>query len=195
MKGLIGLPIAAQVAPQLPRGLAALVRIAADWTLGQQMFDPIGIYIPKGGKVRWQLPTMPAHMLGCTVTAFHPANRNHELRIPENARPFDSGPINYDNKYVDGAIIYEYTFDVEGTYDYYSTTHEIYGMVGRIVVGSPGGPADRFPPGYGGREGKAVVFPAEATLLNACPSSLIVEKKIVPYPKALVVREHPFSEL
>lgn len=176
----------------LPAGVTALVNIAPNWVEGQQMFDPIGIHIPKGGKVRWQLPVMPAHMLGATVTAFHPSNRNHELRIPENARPFDSGPINFDNRFVDGRIIFEWTFDVEGTYDYYSTVHEVYGMVGRIVVGKPGGPAEQFPPGYGAKTGRAVVYPAEVKLLNACPSSEIMERDVVPYPKDLVTRPHPF---
>ena len=153
---------------------------------GQWFFDPAGLYIQKGQKVRWV-----AGNYGPTITAFHPSNWNHELRIPENAKPFDSGILtNY------GAYnIFEWTFDVEGTYDYFARTFEVVGMVGRIVVGKPGGPAEQHPPGYGGREGRAVLFPAQAKILAALPSNEIVAKKTIPYPKDLVFREFPYGDL
>jgi hypothetical protein len=37
---------------------------------------------------------------------------------------------------------FEHTFDVPGTYDYYCIPHRLMGMVGRIVVGEPAGPAE-----------------------------------------------------
>jgi len=40
---------------------------------------------------------------------------------------------------------FEYTFEKPGTYDYYCIPHKSVGMVGRIVVGSPGGPAEDSP--------------------------------------------------
>ena len=164
---------------------AVVIKLNSNYGPGQWFFDPLGVYIQKGQKVRWE-----STKWGGTVTAFHPANRNHELRIPENAKPFDSGVL------AEGGFenTFEWTFDVEGTYDYFSLNHEIVGMVGRIVVGAPGGPAEKNPPGYGGREGRAVMFPAQAKALQAVPSKLIVEKKQVPFPKDLNVKPYPYGE-
>ena len=162
----------------------AVVTVGNNYRLGQWFFNPAGLYIPKGQTVRWE-----SRKWGTTVTAFHPSNDNHELRIPENAKPFDSGLI--------GQTIqntFEWTFDVEGTYDYFCRYHEILGMVGRIVVGSPGGPAEQNPPGYGAREGKAPVFHSQAKLLAALPSQQIVENKTISYPKDLLVRTYPYGD-
>ena len=63
------------------------------------------------------------------MTAFHPDHDNHELRIPEGAQPFDSGMLA-------AMESFQWTFEVEGTYDYYSKHHEGAGLIGRIVVGS-----------------------------------------------------------
>ena len=52
-----------------------------------------------------------------SVTAFHPDNDNHELRIPEGAQPFDSGMLA-------AMESFQWTFEVEGTYDYFSKHHE-----------------------------------------------------------------------
>ena len=164
----------------------AEIKINSTYIRGQWFFDPAGLYIQKGQTVRW-LSTK----WGATVTAFHPANGNHELRIPENAKPFDSGLLGEDS---DRYNHFEWTFEVEGTYDYFSRNHEVLGMVGRIVVGSPGGPAEKNPPGYGAREGRAPVFPAEAKLLGAVPSQDIVAKKTIAYPKDLLVRTFPYSD-
>lgn len=37
--------------------------------------------------------------------------------------------------------MFEYTFETAGTYDYFCIPHKQLGMVGRVVVGSPEGPA------------------------------------------------------
>lgn len=58
-------------------------------------------------------------------------------RIPEDATAFDSGTISQGS--------FEHTFETPGTYDYYCIPHKSIGMVGRIVVGSPGGPAEESP--------------------------------------------------
>ena len=92
-----------------------------------------------------------------------------------------------------GLNTFEWTFDVEGTYDYFSRDQEIMGMVGRIVVGKPGGPAEKYKPGYGGREGRAVVFPREIEMFGFCPSEQIVAKKTIRYPKDYVVHPHPYG--
>jgi plastocyanin len=160
--------------------------VQSNYPRGQWYYNPPGLYIQKGQRVRWT-----AGKWGATITAFHPNNMNHELRIPEAAKPFDSGILGEDSpKY----NTFEWAFDVEGTYDYFSKNHEVVGLVGRIVVGTPGGPAEKNPPGYGNREGRAVVYPAQAQVLNALASAEIVAKKSLPYPRDLVVRRFPYGE-
>ena len=161
------------------------VTINSVYIRGQWFFEPAGLYIEPGTTVRW----VP-NKWGATVTAFHPSNANHELRIPENAEPFDSGLIGEDSIRYNR---FEWTFDVEGTYDYFSLHHEPLGMVGRIVVGRPGGPAETNSPGYGGREGRTPVFPAQAKLLEFLSSQDIAAKKTVPYPTDLLVRTFPYT--
>ena len=94
-------------------------------------FDPIGVRIEPGQTVRWIMasPGNPH-----TTTAYHPRNANHSLRIPETAAPWDSGFL------VKPRDTFEVTLTVEGVYDYFCLPHEAAGMVGRIVVGRPGGP-------------------------------------------------------
>jgi plastocyanin len=178
--------------PLVAFGQTPVVRVGLAFPRGQYFFDPVGIWVTPGGTVRWEFAFNGGvgALMGVSVTAFHPANENHELRIPEAAKPFDSGPM---NRAANGFIRFEHMFDVEGTYDYFSITHESIGMVGRVVVGRPGGPAEQ-PPGYGARDGRAPMYPASATILNACPSQQIVEKKAIPYPKDLVVRPYPYGE-
>ena len=95
-------------------------------------FDPVGLWVPPGTTVRWVLDAN-VH----TTTAYHPANDHHPLRIPNRARPWDSGPL------VNPGTWFSVTLTVEGIYDYYCTPHEIAGMVGRLVVGRPRGPGAR----------------------------------------------------
>ena len=58
------------------------------------------------------------------------------MRIPEAAKPWDSG-------YLLPGHSFATTLTVEGVYDYFCRPHEMAGMVGRIVVGRPGGPGAR----------------------------------------------------
>jgi len=162
-----------------------VIRVDAMYPRGQWCFDPIGVHINKGEKVRW---VCYPNGWGTTVTAFHPSNDNHELRIPENAKPFASPLFGRAVNFT-----FEWTFDVEGTYDYFSRYQELVGMVGRIVVGKPGGPAEKYEPGYGARDGRAVVFPDEMKMLAACSSQEIVAKKAIPFPKDLLYRQYPYS--
>jgi len=90
--------------------------------MGNNYFDPIGLHVEPGTTVRFELAA-GAH----SATAY-------ENRIPSDASAFDSGVISSGG--------YEYTFEEPGTYDYYCIPHKSGGMVGRIVVGSPGGPAE-----------------------------------------------------
>ncbi len=64
-------------------------------------------------------------------------------------------------------------------------------MVGRIVAGKPGGPAEN-PPGYGNRQGRQVMYPDAARLFEYLSSEKIVHEKIVPYPKDLVRKPFPW---
>ncbi|MDS0301450.1 plastocyanin/azurin family copper-binding protein [Halogeometricum sp. S1BR25-6] len=88
-------------------------------------FDPIGLHVDPGTTVRFEIAA-GAH----SATAY-------ENRIPSDASVFDSGTISSGS--------FEYTFEEPGTYDYYCIPHKSIGMVGRIVVGSPGGPAAESP--------------------------------------------------
>ncbi|HEX6971576.1 MAG TPA: plastocyanin/azurin family copper-binding protein [Limnochordia bacterium] len=112
-----------------------LVWATANEAGSEVFFDPIGLHIQPGQTVRWVLGRS-YH----TTTAYHPQNDNHELRIPQNAIPWDSGVLTGEP----GRQSFEYRFEVPGVYDYYCAPHEHAGMVGRIVVGDPGdGPGTR----------------------------------------------------
>lgn len=130
-----GLVLADWALPRYPRaagdaGDAVAVVCAQSDTLGTDVgFEPIGLYVAPGTTVRWVVESN-VH----TVTAYHPANGNHSLRIPPAADPFDSGFL------VNPGSVFERRFTVEGVYDYFCLPHEAAGMVGRIVVGRPGGP-------------------------------------------------------
>ena len=99
-------------------------------TLGTAVwFDPIGILVPPGSTVRWKV-----HANVHTTAAYHPRNDHHSLRIPEKAEPWDSKFL------VNPGDHFSVTLSVPGVYDYFCAPHEMAGMVGRIVVGRPGGP-------------------------------------------------------
>ncbi len=109
--------------------------------LGSEVwFDPIGIYIESGQTVRW-IVTENVH----TTTAYHPRNNNHSLRIPKNAKPWDSG-------FMQPGDTFEVLLTIEGVYDYFCLPHEAAGMVGRIIVGKPTGPGSLPFDYYKGKE-------------------------------------------
>ena len=133
-------------------------------------FNPVGLRIEPGDTVRW-IQVNGYH----SVTAYHPANGDHELRIPERAQPWDSGMLLAE--YPANGSTFEHRFTVPGVYDYLCIPHEAAGMVGRIVVGGPdAGPGTR-PFGYAPeRHWKAVPKLAQ----QAMPSvALIMEKSVV----------------
>ncbi len=98
---------------------------------GNTYFDPAGIHIAPGDTVRW-IQISGFH----SITAYHPRNDNHELRIPESAEPWDSDILLAD--YPKRGATFEHVFTVPGVYDYFCKPHEMAGMVGRVVVGEPG---------------------------------------------------------
>jgi hypothetical protein len=93
--------------------------------MGNNYFDPVGLHVDPGTTVRFEI-----------AAGVHSATA-YENRVPSGAAPFDSEVIS------SGA--FEHTFEEPGTYDYYCIPHESVGMVGRVVVGSPGGPAEASP--------------------------------------------------
>jgi plastocyanin len=108
---------------------------------GNTYFDPAGIHIAPGDTVRW-VQISGFH----SVTAYHPRNDQHELRIPESAEPWDSDILQA--QYPKPGATFEHVFTVEGVYDYFCKPHEMAGMVGRIVVGDPGDGPGTKPFGY-----------------------------------------------
>lgn len=126
-----------------PRAPAATFEVRAVMSKdgAEVYFDPVGLRIGPGDTVRW-IQVNGYH----SVTAYHPANGDRELRIPERAQPWDSGMLLAE--YPAKGSTFEHTFTVPGVYDYLCMPHEAAGMVGRIVVGEPAaGPATR-PFGY-----------------------------------------------
>jgi plastocyanin len=98
-------------------------------TLGSDVwFDPIGLLVRPGATVTWQNDD-PAN--SHTTTAYHPANRNHPLRIPAGAEPWNSD-------YLLPGERFSVTLTAPGVYDFFCIPHEMAGMVGRIVVAEPG---------------------------------------------------------
>src|SRR5258708_35172383 len=61
------------------------IRMMSDPAGSKVHFDPIGILIEPGRRVRWR-GGADVH----TTAPYHPKNMNHSLRIPEAARPWDS---------------------------------------------------------------------------------------------------------
>jgi plastocyanin len=82
-------------------------------------FDPIGIHIQPGDTIRW-VQISGYH----SATAYHPANGNHELRIPEDARPWDSDVLVAE--FPAKGSSFEHVFHHEGVYDYFCKPHEAF---------------------------------------------------------------------
>ena len=156
-------------------------RILAGFSYGKGItfFNPAGLFVQVGQTVQF------GGIGRRGVVAYHPSIDNHELRIPENAQPFDSRKLPAN----DGMV--QWKFDVEGTYDFYSPPAEYLGMVGRIVVGKPGGPGEKAP-GYGNRDGRNVMYPDAARMLAYLKSDDIVRRKTIPCPMDLLERKFPW---
>src|SRR5215218_6809160 len=132
-----GLALAAPALRRASAAAAAEIRMRSDPDGAYVGFDPIGLRVAPGTTIRWVVEAN-VH----TATAYHPANGGRPLRIPEGAEPWDSGYL------VEPGEAFEVTLAAEGVYDYLCAPHEVAGMVGRIVVGRPGGPR-ALPPGEG----------------------------------------------
>lgn len=113
--------------------------------MGNNYFDPVGLHVEPGTTVGFKIAA-GAH----SATAY-------EDRIPADGAAFDSETISSGS--------FEHTFETPGTYDYYCIPHKTIGMVGRIVVGQLGGPAEERPIPDG----------------DVPSSDTIVERGVVPY--------------
>jgi plastocyanin len=136
---------AAILAPAAP-ALAGTVEIRLVQTPeGRTFFDPAGLHIAPGDTVRW------VQMSGYhSISAYHPKNDNHELRIPQSAQPWDSDILLVQSP--KRGSTFEQVFTVPGVYDYFCKPHEMAGMAGRIVVGDPGDGPGTKPLGYAPNE-------------------------------------------
>jgi plastocyanin len=98
----------------------------------QFYFDPIGLAVEPDTTVEWVIES-GRH----SSTAYAEGNGGAEVRrIPEDAESWNSETL------TDQGATFTYTFEAEGTYDYFCIPHKSLGMVGRVVCGEPGGPAE-----------------------------------------------------
>ena len=129
-------------------------------------FDPIGVLIKPGQRVRW-ICDANVH----STSAYHPNNDNHSLRIPSAAQPWASD-------YLLPPQSFEVRLTVKGVYDYYCTPHEMAGMVGRIIVGRPVGPG-LLPFDYFKAQGRDWMdVPPEAQRAFPKVSDILVHKRV-----------------
>lgn len=90
-------------------------------------FEPTGLSIETGDTVKFNVST-PHH----NVNAYHPGF-GYNQRVPDETPAFSS-PV------LTAGDAWYYTFEQEGVHDIMCAPHELFGMVGRIVVGSASGP-------------------------------------------------------
>lgn len=111
-------------------------------------FDPVGLLVASGETVTWRIES-GSH----STTAYEEGNGPASVtRIPEGATAWNSETLS------GTGTTFEHTFDATGTYDYFCVPHKSLGMVGRIVVEEPGGPAEGGDPPDGAvPESEAIV--------------------------------------
>jgi len=99
---------------------------------GSYYFDPIGLHVESGTTVTF-INQEGSHS---TVAYKDGVGQATTTRLPDGADSWESSILTESGATVD------HTFETAGTYDYFCGPHKALGMVGRIVVGEPGGPAD-----------------------------------------------------
>lgn len=111
-------------------------------------FDPIGLYVEAGDTVTFEIES-GSH----SATAYEEGISSASVtRIPEGAEAFDSGIVSGQG------TTFDHTFETTGTYDYFCIPHKTMGMIGRIVVGEAGGPAEgSMPPDGNVPESQTIV--------------------------------------
>jgi plastocyanin len=121
--GLVAALISGRVRAQ---GAIVEIRMVGNVDGSDVWFEPIGMHVEPGQTIRW---TNEDAGNSHTTTAYHPDIRNRPLRIPKDAKPWDSD-------YLLPHEQFSVTLSVPGIYDYYCRPHENAGMVGRIIVGA-----------------------------------------------------------
>ena len=126
--GAGGIALAGLLPPgRAPAGKAVEIRMLHDRETGRVAFDPVGLRIEPGTRVRW-VNAGGVH----TATAYHPDNGGRARRIPQRAEPWDSGYL------TEPGETFEQRLQVPGIHDYLCRPHEAAGMVGRLLVAAPG---------------------------------------------------------
>lgn len=112
-----------------PKGGNATVEMKTD---GEgNYFDPVGLYLIPGDSV-----TFITKSGNHSAMAYHKGNIYAEAnRIPKDAAAWGS-------KVLQKGKSYEHTFEAVGTHGYYCIPHKTLGMLGRIIVEKPSGPAE-----------------------------------------------------
>lgn len=95
-------------------------------------FNPIGLYVTSRTTVTFRNKS-GRH----SSTAYKKGTASAQVtRIPTNAAAWNSGILS------EQGATFKHTFETAGTYDYFCIPHKSLGMVARIVVDEPGGPAE-----------------------------------------------------
>ncbi|MWG35120.1 CHRD domain-containing protein [Halomarina oriensis] len=110
----------------------------------QFYYQPTGLAVETGDVVAFRFTT-PGH----TVSSYH-SYAGRQQRVPD---PESGGLGFFSSPYLGAGATWLYRFDTPGVYDYYCAPHEIFGHVGRIVVGgvteTPSVPDPCAPPAEG----------------------------------------------
>lgn len=127
--GLGGGVFAAALLPGLPVWAHGAVTITMKGTpRGEHAwFAPVGIAVPVG---TWMHFVNDDAGNSHTATTYHPDLYGRARRIPAAAEAWDSG-------FLLPGESFDVVLSAPGVYDYYCIPHEMHGMVGRIVVGTP----------------------------------------------------------
>lgn len=99
-------------------------------------FDPVGLFVEPGATVTW-VNVEGAHS---SVAYAESVDQAGTTRIPDDAEPWSSEVLS------EADASFEHTLEASGTYDYFCGPHKSLGMIGRVVVGEPGGPAEEGQP-------------------------------------------------
>lgn len=106
---------------------------------GEYYFDPIGLFVEPGTTVTFENEG-GSHS---SVSYQDGVGQATTTRIPDGAQSWESSILS------ESGATFEHTLETTGTYDYFCGPHKTLGMVGRIVVGEPGGPAEGSMPSDG----------------------------------------------
>ncbi|MGM0547542.1 MAG: cupredoxin domain-containing protein [Bacteroidota bacterium] len=99
------------------------VKVEIKGTDSDARFDPVVVEVNPGDVIKFVVRE-GWH----SVTSYHPNNRRPQ-RIPDTAKPFDSGLMEQGDEWF-------LTISEEGVYDYFCLPHEKMGHVGRVIAGS-----------------------------------------------------------